>query len=53
MWLEMIIDKNLMSSDKINETRRLMEESTELTSIFIATRKTMERKISAKNYSKH
>ena len=41
MWLEMIIDKNLLHQKQIEETKRLVKEANELTSIFIATRKTM------------
>ena len=41
MWLEMIIDKKLHHPKYYEESKRLMEEAYELTSIFIATRKTM------------
>jgi len=41
MWLEMVIDKNLLSLNYTEELKRLLQEATELTSIFIATRKTM------------
>jgi four helix bundle protein len=41
MWLEMIIDKKLVPKYD-EESFRLIREANELTSIFIATRKTME-----------
>jgi four helix bundle protein len=41
MWIEMIIDKNLLSAEHQDESRRLMKEASELTSIFVATRKTI------------
>lgn len=41
MWLELIIDKNLLPLKYIEETKRLIKEATELTSIFVATRKTI------------
>jgi four helix bundle protein len=41
MWIEMIIDKNLLPLKFNEELRRLMIEGAELTSILIATRKTM------------
>jgi len=44
MWIEMIIDKNLLSSDHVNESKRLLKEAQELTSIFVATRKTINLK---------
>lgn len=36
-WMEFIIDENLMGEDKVNP---LLKEAKELTSIFIASRKT-------------
>jgi four helix bundle protein len=44
MWIEMIIDKNLLLSDHLNESKRLLKEAQELTSIFVATRKTINLK---------
>lgn len=44
MWLETIIDKNLMAVNHSDELRRLLKEASELTSIFIATRKTINSK---------
>jgi four helix bundle protein len=44
MWLEMIIDKNLLPVSHSDELRRLLKEASELTSIFIATRKTINEK---------
>jgi four helix bundle protein len=44
MWLEMIIDKNLLPPKYFEELKRLLQEAIELTSIFVATRKTMESK---------
>ncbi len=44
MWLEMIIDKILLNPKFDEESRRLIKEAYELTSIFIATRKTIENK---------
>jgi four helix bundle protein len=44
MWLEMIIDKKLLHPRNFEESKRLMKEANELTSIFIATRKTIENK---------
>ena len=41
MWLEMIIDKYLLPPKYKDKTKRLIQEATELTSIFIATRKTI------------
>jgi four helix bundle protein len=41
MWIEMIIDKNLLPLEFIEELRGLMNEGLELTSILIATRKTI------------
>ena len=41
MWLEMIIDKHLMPAKYSDELIRLRNEALELTSILIATRKTM------------
>jgi four helix bundle protein len=41
LWIEMIIDKNLIPSKYLDESKRLMKEASELTSIFIATRKTL------------
>ncbi len=41
MWLEMIIEKDLIHSEYLNETKRLIKEGNELTSIFIASRKTL------------
>ena len=43
-WLEMIIDKNLLPFKYLDELKRLMKEASELTSIFIATRKTINLK---------
>lgn len=42
MWLEMIIDKKLLHPKYEEESRRLIKEANELTSIFVATRKTIE-----------
>jgi four helix bundle protein len=44
MWIELIIDKNLLAPDHMDESKRLMKEAFELTSIFIATRKTINLK---------
>jgi four helix bundle protein len=44
MWLEMIIDKKLLDPKFDEESKRLIKEANELTSIFIATRKTIENK---------
>jgi four helix bundle protein len=44
MWLEMMVDKSLVPLKYIDETKRLILESYELASIFIATRKTMSAK---------
>ena len=44
MWLEMIIDKNLLPLKNQSETKRLLKEADELTSIFVSTRKTIENK---------
>jgi four helix bundle protein len=44
MWLEMIIDKTLLNPKFDEKSRRLIKEAYELTSIFIATRKTIENK---------
>lgn len=44
IWLEMIIDKTLMPDTYQDETKRLMNEASGLTSIFKATGKTMEEK---------
>lgn len=44
MWLETIIDKNLLPLKLQPETKRLMQVANELTSIFIATRKTINAK---------
>ncbi|TAL62229.1 MAG: four helix bundle protein [Bacteroidetes bacterium] len=41
MWIELIIDKNLLPPKYLDESRRLMKEASELTSILIATRKTI------------
>lgn len=41
MWIELIIDKRLLSEKHLSESKRLLKEATELTSIFIATRKTI------------
>lgn len=41
MWIELIMDKNLLGSKQLDESKRLMKEASELTSIFIATRKTI------------
>ena len=41
MWIEMIIDKKLLPSQYFEESQRLIKEGTELTSILIATRKTI------------
>ncbi len=43
-WIEMIIDKNLLPTKFLDELKRLMKEASELTSIFIATRKTINLK---------
>jgi len=43
-WIEMIIDKNLLPLKYLDESKRLMKEASELTSIFIATRKTINLK---------
>lgn len=42
MWLEMIIDKKLLHPKYYEESNRLINEANELTSIFVATRKTLE-----------
>jgi four helix bundle protein len=42
MWLELIIDKKLLHPKYNEESKRLIKEADELTSIFIATRKTIE-----------
>lgn len=47
MWLEMLIDKNLLSINSIVETKRLKREANELTSILIATRKTLQKRLSS------
>jgi four helix bundle protein len=39
MWLELIIDKCLLAT--LDDSKRLMNEGKELTSIFIATRKSL------------
>ena len=44
MWLELIIDKNLLPLKNLSETKRLIKEADELTSIFVSTRKTIENK---------
>jgi four helix bundle protein len=44
MWIELIIDKNLLSTKYLLESQRLMKEGVELTSILIATRKTLNSK---------
>jgi len=44
MWLETVIDKNLLPPKFQTETKRLLQEANELTSIFIATRKTLNAK---------
>jgi four helix bundle protein len=44
MWLETIIDKNLLAVNLSEELRRLLKEGSELTSIFVATRKTINAK---------
>ena len=44
MWIELIIDKNLLPNEFSNESQRLMKEASELTSILIATRKTLNSK---------
>ncbi|HBC79637.1 MAG TPA: four helix bundle protein [Bacteroidales bacterium] len=44
MWLEMIIDKRLLHPKYDEESKRLIREANELTSIFVATRKTIETK---------
>jgi four helix bundle protein len=41
MWLKMVIDKNLLPSRFSSELVRIRNEALELTSILIATRKTM------------
>ncbi|NPA44048.1 MAG: four helix bundle protein [Chlorobi bacterium] len=40
-WLEFIIDENLMKKDRVSD---LLKEAEELTSIFIASRKTASKK---------
>jgi four helix bundle protein len=42
MWLELIIDKKLLHPKYYEESKRLINEANELTSIFVATRKTIE-----------
>jgi four helix bundle protein len=42
MWLELIIDKKLLHPKYNEESKRLINEANELTSIFVATRKTIE-----------
>ena len=42
MWLELIIDKKLLHPRYDEESKRLIKEANELTSIFVATRKTIE-----------
>jgi four helix bundle protein len=44
MWLEMIVDKKLLHPKYDEESKRLIRETDELTSIFIATRKTIEKR---------
>jgi len=44
MWIEMIIDKELLGTEYSNDLKKLLQEATELTSIFIATRKTINLK---------
>jgi four helix bundle protein len=44
MWLEMIVDKKLLHPKHDEESKRLIREANELTSMFIATRKTMEKR---------
>lgn len=44
MRIEMIIDKNLLPSKYDDESKRLLKEASELTAIFIATRKTINLK---------
>jgi len=44
MWLEMILDKKLLHLKHNEELKRLLNEANELTSIFIATRKTLVNK---------
>jgi four helix bundle protein len=41
MWIEMIMDKNLIPAELFDESNRLLKEGSELTSILIATRKTI------------
>ena len=41
MWPEMIFDKNLLPNSSVNQTKRLINEANELTSILIAARKTI------------
>lgn len=41
MWIETIIDKNLLPIRYSDELERLMKEAAELTSILIVTRKTI------------
>ncbi|MCX6332988.1 MAG: four helix bundle protein [Bacteroidia bacterium] len=41
MWIELIIDKNLLSEKQLYESKRLLKEASELTAIFIAIRKTI------------
>lgn len=42
MWLELMIDKKLLHPKYNEESKRLIKEANELTSIFVATRKTIE-----------
>lgn len=44
MWIEMIMDKNLLPSKFFDDSKRLLKEGSELTSILIATRKTINSK---------
>jgi four helix bundle protein len=44
MWIEMIIDKCLLPPKYLDESKRLLKEASELTSIFVATRKTINSK---------
>jgi four helix bundle protein len=41
MWLEMVLDKDLILTCRTDQANRLLREANELTSIFVATRKTI------------
>jgi four helix bundle protein len=43
MWLELLSDKNLLPGGCFQELNRLIKEASELTSILIATRKSLSR----------